>query len=89
VTRDRSTVTERELRARAYELAAGISHPWEADRVVAKLARSGELTTRPPSMRSRSSMRPSHDPHLRRIAESARRARHKAISDAVSGLALH
>jgi conjugative relaxase-like TrwC/TraI family protein len=43
VTRDRSTVTERELRARAYELSAGISHPGEADRVVAELARSGEL----------------------------------------------
>jgi conjugative relaxase-like TrwC/TraI family protein len=43
VTRDRSTVTERELRARAYELVAGISHPREADGVVAELARSGEL----------------------------------------------
>ncbi|HEX4438414.1 MAG TPA: MobF family relaxase [Solirubrobacteraceae bacterium] len=43
VTRDRSTVSERELWARAYELSAGISHPREADRAVAELARSGEL----------------------------------------------
>ena len=43
VTKERSTVSERELRARAYELAAGMSHPREADTVVAELARSGEL----------------------------------------------
>jgi conjugative relaxase-like TrwC/TraI family protein len=39
----RATISERDLRARSYELAAGVCHPAEADRVVQKLARSGEL----------------------------------------------
>jgi conjugative relaxase-like TrwC/TraI family protein len=43
VTREHSTVSERDLRARAYELSAGVCHPSRADRVVADLARSGEL----------------------------------------------
>jgi conjugative relaxase-like TrwC/TraI family protein len=43
VTKDRATVSERDLHARAYELAAGVSHPRQADDVVAELARSGEL----------------------------------------------
>jgi conjugative relaxase-like TrwC/TraI family protein len=43
VTREHSTVSERDLRARAYELSAGVCHPSHADRVVADLARSGEL----------------------------------------------
>jgi len=43
VTSQRSMVSERDLRARAYELSAGVCHPAQADRVVADLARSGEL----------------------------------------------
>ncbi len=43
VTRERATVDERELRAKAYELAAGACRPEEADQVVDELARSGEL----------------------------------------------
>jgi conjugative relaxase-like TrwC/TraI family protein len=43
VTKDRSMVSDRDLHARAYELAAGVTHPREADRVIAELARSGEL----------------------------------------------
>ncbi len=43
VTSERSMVNERDLRARAYELSAGVCHPAQADRVVAQLARSGEL----------------------------------------------
>jgi conjugative relaxase-like TrwC/TraI family protein len=43
VTREHSTVSDRDLRARAYELAAGLSHPRQADEAVARLARSGEL----------------------------------------------
>lgn len=43
VTKEHATVSERDLRARAYELSAGVSHPREADGVVARLARSGEL----------------------------------------------
>ena len=43
VTRERATIDERELRAKAYELAAGACRPDEADRLVADLARSGEL----------------------------------------------
>jgi conjugative relaxase-like TrwC/TraI family protein len=43
VMREHSTVSDRDLRARAYELSAGLSHPRDADTVVAALARSGEL----------------------------------------------
>ncbi len=43
VTRERSMITERELRAKAYELSAGVCRPAEADRLVDELARSGEL----------------------------------------------
>jgi conjugative relaxase-like TrwC/TraI family protein len=43
VVRDRSTVSERDLKARAYELAAGVCHPAEADRVVSELICSREL----------------------------------------------
>lgn len=42
-TRERSAIEDRELRAKAYELAAGICRPAEADRLIAELARSGEL----------------------------------------------
>ena len=38
-----SMVTKRELRAKAYELSAGVGRPAEADRLVDDLARSGEL----------------------------------------------
>lgn len=43
VTRERSTITERELRAKAYELSAGVCQPAEADKLVNDLTRSGEL----------------------------------------------
>jgi conjugative relaxase-like TrwC/TraI family protein len=43
VTRERSTIEERELRAKAYEIAAGACRPEEADRLIADLTRSGEL----------------------------------------------
>ncbi len=43
VTRERSMITERELRAKAYELSAGVCRPAEADCLVNELARSGEL----------------------------------------------
>jgi conjugative relaxase-like TrwC/TraI family protein len=39
----RSMITERELKARAYELSAGVSRPAETDNLVRDLARSGEL----------------------------------------------
>jgi conjugative relaxase-like TrwC/TraI family protein len=42
-TRERATIPERELRAMAYELAAGACRPEEADRLIADLTRSGEL----------------------------------------------
>jgi conjugative relaxase-like TrwC/TraI family protein len=42
-TSERATVSDRDLRARSYELAAGVSHPSHADRIVEDLARSGEL----------------------------------------------
>jgi conjugative relaxase-like TrwC/TraI family protein len=43
VTSHSATLSERDLRARAYELAAGKAHPREADAVIDQLARSGEL----------------------------------------------
>jgi conjugative relaxase-like TrwC/TraI family protein len=43
VTSHSATVDEREMRARAYELAAGKAHPREADAVIDELVRSGEL----------------------------------------------
>lgn len=43
VTRERATIAGRELRAKAYELAAGTCRPEEADQLVADLEQSGEL----------------------------------------------
>ena len=43
VNRDRSMITTRELRAKAYELSAGVCRPAQADRLVNDLERSGEL----------------------------------------------
>jgi conjugative relaxase-like TrwC/TraI family protein len=43
LTREHSMVRERDLHARAYELAAGVCPPAHADRVVEGLVRSGEL----------------------------------------------
>jgi ATP-dependent exoDNAse (exonuclease V) alpha subunit len=42
-TREGSTITERELRAKSYELSAGVCRPADADRMVSELTRSGEL----------------------------------------------
>jgi conjugative relaxase-like TrwC/TraI family protein len=43
LTRERSVVSDRDMRASAYELAAGVVHPEQADRVVDGLVHSGEL----------------------------------------------
>ncbi len=43
VTKERAMITERELRAKAYELSAGVCRPAQADRLVNDLARSGEI----------------------------------------------
>lgn len=43
VTRESSMITTHELKAKAYELSAGVCRPKEADRVVDDLVRSGEL----------------------------------------------
>jgi conjugative relaxase-like TrwC/TraI family protein len=43
VTKHSATVSERDLRARGYELAAGQVHPREADAAIDELARSGAL----------------------------------------------
>ena len=45
LTRERSTVSKRDLHARAYELAAGWGPPEQADKVVAQLVQSGELVS--------------------------------------------
>jgi len=43
VTRERAMIDERELRAKAYELAAGACRPEEADQLVDELTRNGHL----------------------------------------------
>jgi conjugative relaxase-like TrwC/TraI family protein len=43
VTEQRSMISERELKARAYELSAGVARPTEADSLISDLQRSGEL----------------------------------------------
>lgn len=43
VTSERSMIGDEELRAKAYELSAGVCRPAEADRLIEELARSGEL----------------------------------------------
>jgi conjugative relaxase-like TrwC/TraI family protein len=43
VTRERSTITTRELRAKAYELSASVCRPADADRLIWDLAGAGEL----------------------------------------------
>jgi len=43
LTRERATVSERDMRARVYELSAGVCHPAQANGVVAGMVRSGEL----------------------------------------------
>jgi conjugative relaxase-like TrwC/TraI family protein len=43
VTEQRSMISEGELRARAYELSAGVSGPAQADGLLGELHRSGEL----------------------------------------------
>jgi conjugative relaxase-like TrwC/TraI family protein len=43
VTKNRATVSDRDVRARAYELAAGVAHPRLADAVLVDLGRAGEL----------------------------------------------
>ena len=43
VTSERSTVTEHELRAKAYELSAGVCRPVEMDQLMGEMMRSGEL----------------------------------------------
>ena len=43
LTREHSTVSDRDLHARAYELAAGWGPPEQADRIVEQLVQSGDL----------------------------------------------
>lgn len=43
LTKSSATLTERDMRARAYELVAGQAHPREADTAIEALTRSGEL----------------------------------------------
>ncbi len=43
VTSERAMIEDRELRAKAYEISAGVCRPQEADELIASLERSGEL----------------------------------------------
>jgi conjugative relaxase-like TrwC/TraI family protein len=43
VTRERATITEHELRAKAYERSAGVCRPAQTNRLVRELIRTGEL----------------------------------------------
>lgn len=75
VTREQSMITERELRAKAYELSAGVCRPAEADRLVKDLARSGELLALEGGLWTTRSLREMEqqtiDAALRRATENA------------------
>ena len=43
VTSERSMITTSELKAKAYEMSAGVGRPAEGDRVIEELTRSGEI----------------------------------------------
>ena len=43
VTRERAMIEDRELRAKAYEVCTGVCRPAEADRLIDRLTRSGQL----------------------------------------------
>jgi conjugative relaxase-like TrwC/TraI family protein len=43
VVKERAVVSERDLKARAYELVAGVCHPAQADRTLGELTHAGEL----------------------------------------------
>ncbi len=76
VTEQRAMITERELRARAYELSAGVSRPAEADRLVSGLHRSGELVRLEDGMWTTRSLR-EREQHTVEIAK-ARAGEHAA-----------
>jgi conjugative relaxase-like TrwC/TraI family protein len=68
VTRAHATVSDRDVHARAYELAASHSHPREAGNVIAGLVRSGELVALTDGRSRRAWNRP---PGRRRTAPGA------------------
>jgi conjugative relaxase-like TrwC/TraI family protein len=71
LTEQRSMVTERELRARAYELSAGVSRPADADRLISGLCRSGELVRLEGAMWTTRSLREREQATVRIAGERA------------------
>jgi conjugative relaxase-like TrwC/TraI family protein len=81
VTAERSTISERDLHARSYELAAGVCDPARADEVVAQLVRSGELVALQGGLWSTRELR-ERERRTLAIAESRTQARSAPVSQA-------
>lgn len=75
LTRDRAMVDDLELRAIAYERAAGVCHPAYADRLLGKLERSGELVRLDGGMWTTRTMR---ERELQAVATVQERRRERA-----------
>jgi conjugative relaxase-like TrwC/TraI family protein len=95
LTREQSTVRDRDVHARAYELAAGVCPPAQADVVLEGLVRSGELielrgglwTTRELRDRERSTVSLAESRSAERAAPVSERTLAQADRDAGSQLA--
>jgi conjugative relaxase-like TrwC/TraI family protein len=72
VTEQRSTITIRELRARAYELSAGVTRPAQTDRLLSALERSGELLRLQDGMYSTRALREREQKTIRTVENRAR-----------------
>ncbi len=68
---ERATVSERDLKARAYELAAGVCHPREAEQLVKELERSGELVPLEGDLRTTRELRELERATLERASDRA------------------
>lgn len=79
-TEQRAMITERELRARAYEVSAGVSRPAEADRLVSDLHRSGELVRLEGGMWTTRSLR-EREQHTVQIAKARAGERAAPVSE--------
>ncbi len=80
VTRQRSMIAERELKAKAYELSPGVCRPAEANRVRNDLERSGELVRLQNGMWTTRQLR-ERELQTMRIAESRSTEKAAPVSD--------
>jgi hypothetical protein len=81
-TKERSIVPERDLHARAYELAAGVCRPAQADVVLAGLVQSGELVALQGGMWTTRELREREQAMLTLAASRASGAGERADADA-------